>query len=285
MRALVVTLAVSLLLVPITAATPLARAASHTAVRPLPPPALVAQAAFILDDTTGRALYAYHADVERDPASTLKMLTAIVALQHLRLRRVVTVPYDAMVGGTTARLSPGEQMTAGNLFYGMLLPSGNDAAVTLADAVSGSSAQFAVLMNAEARRLHLWHTHALGPDGFDLYGQYTTARDLAWLAHALLRRPTLARIVRTQTWQASSVDGRYAHYWTNLNQLLGSYPGSCGVKTGTTPLAGANLVACDQRGGQRLIAVLMGSTVASRFSDGAALLNYGWSLLRGSARR
>jgi D-alanyl-D-alanine carboxypeptidase (penicillin-binding protein 5/6) len=240
---------------------------------------LVAQAAFILDDTAGRALYAHNADTPRYPASTMKMLTAIVALQHLRTSTVVTVPAGAIVGGTSAHLTVGERITVYNLLYGLLVPSGNDAAVTLADAVSGSPGAFATLMNAEARSLHLWHSHFLAPEGFDLAGQYTTARDLAWLAHALLRYPFLAGIVRTRVYNATSVDGRFRHTWVNLNHLLWSYPGAVGVKTGTTPLAGANLVACAVRGNHRIIAVILGSTVASRFADATRLLNYGWRLL------
>jgi D-alanyl-D-alanine carboxypeptidase (penicillin-binding protein 5/6) len=243
------------------------------------PPYLDAQAAFVLDDSTGHALYAYHADVERYPASTVKMLTAIVVLQRLRPGTIVTVPAGAVVGGTTAGLAPGERMSVRNLLYGMLLPSGNDAAVTLANAVAGSPTTFAILMNREARRLHLWHSHFLNPDGFDAAGQYTTARDLAWLAHALLHWHLLARIVRTRVHRATSADGRYHHVWTNLNRLLWSYPGTIGVKTGTTPLAGANLVACAVHGHHRLIAVILGSTVADRFADATKLLNYGWSLL------
>lgn len=243
------------------------------------PPALVAQAAFILDDNNGRTLYAYNADTARYPASTVKMLTAIVVLQHLRLNAVVTVPPGAMIGGTTAGLAIGERMTVRHLLYGMLVPSGNDAAISLADAVAGSPATFAALMNVEAASLHLWHSHFLSPEGLDRAGQYVTARDLAWLAHALLRRPLLARIVHTRTYHTRSVDGRYWHVWTNLNHLLWIYTGAMGVKTGTTPLAGANLVACAVRGNRRIIAVILGSTVESRFDDATRLLDYGWKVL------
>src|SRR5947209_19439030 len=120
-----------------------------------------------------------------------------------------------MVGGTSARLTVGERMTVYNLLYGLLVPSGNDASVTLADAVSGSPGAFAALMNVQVRSLHLWHSHFLAPDGFDLAGQYSTARDLAWLAHALLRYPLLARIVSTRVYRAASVDGRFQHTWVN----------------------------------------------------------------------
>lgn len=249
----------------------------------LAPPPLTAQAAFILDDTTGRTLYAYHADALRYPASTVKMMTAIVALQHLNLHAIVTVPAGALVGGTSAGLWAGERMRVRDLLYGMLLPSGNDAAMTLADATAGSPWSFAALMNVEARRLHLWHTHFLTPNGFDVAGQYSTARDLAWLAHALLRRRLLAGIVRTRVYDATAVYGGSRYDWTNLDRLLWTYPGAIGVKTGTTPLAGANLVACVVRSKQRLIAVIMGSTVAARYTDATSLLNYGWRLLGYSA--
>lgn len=278
-RALFLLLALQLLLVVSTSETAARARPALSSTNRVAPPFLVAQSAFILDDTTGRALYAGYADTPRYPASTVKMLTALIAVARLRLNTVVTVPWSAMVGGTSANLTPGERMTVRNLLYGLLLPSGNDSAVTLAVAVSGSTPAFARLMNAEARRLHLWHSVFLGPTGLDVAGQYATARDLAWLAHALLRNPLLAGIVRTRTYRAMSADGRYWHVWTNLNQLLWSYPSVIGVKTGTTPLAGANLVACSQRGGHRIIAVIMGSTVASRYTDATRLLNYGWQLL------
>jgi serine-type D-Ala-D-Ala carboxypeptidase (penicillin-binding protein 5/6) len=245
-------------------------------------PALVGRAAMLLDDTTGRTLYAWHADSLRYPASTVKMLTAIVGAKRLKPTKIVTVPAEAPVDPaifTSARLYTGERMSANNLLYGLLLPSGNDAATALADAVAGSNQSFAGLMNTEAQRLHLWHSHFIGATGLDTLGQYTTARDLAWLAHALLRNAVLARIVRTRTYHTSSADCRYWHTWSNLNRLLWSYPGAIGVKTGTTPLAGANLVAAANRRNRRLIAVVLGSTTASRFADGTKLLNYGWQLI------
>jgi D-alanyl-D-alanine carboxypeptidase len=243
-------------------------------------PALSAREQLILDDTTGQTLYTYHADTERLVASTAKMLTAIVAYQHLRLGSIVTVPADAVaLPPTTAGLVQGERMRVRDLFYGMLLPSGNDAAETLADATAGSVPAFAVMMNAEARRLHLFHSHFLVPHGLDVSGQYSTARDLAWLAHAFLRIPFLAQIVRTRSHTASSTDGAYTHHWQNLNQLLGRYPGAIGVKTGTTPAAGANLVASAVRGPHRIIAVLLGDTPANRYPDASRLLDFGWRLL------
>jgi D-alanyl-D-alanine carboxypeptidase (penicillin-binding protein 5/6) len=238
-----------------------------------------AQATFILDDTSGRTLYSFHPNQERYVASTQKMLTALVALKRLPLNRIVTVPAEAIVGGTTAGLYAGERMRVRDLFYGMLLPSGNDAAIALADAAAGTQSSFASLMNAEANTLHLRHSHFLIPHGFDVPGQYSTAHDLATVAHALLRRSFLARIVRTRSYTARSADGVRIHAWVNLDELLGHYPGIIGVKTGTTPGAGANLVSCAVRGAHRIIVVLLGDTVANRFPDATRLLNYGWRLL------
>lgn len=255
---------------------------SHASALPAGP-MLSARSAFLLDDSTGRALYAYHADILRYPASTAKMMTALVALQRLKLGAILTVPPGAVTtpDETSAGLAAGERMTVRNLLYGLLLPSGNDAAITLAVAISGSTLSFSNLMNAQARRLHLWHTHFLGATGLDSAGQYSTARDLAWLGHAVLRQPLLRSIVATRTYRAASVDGRFVHSWTNLNRLLSSYAGSVGIKTGTTPLAGANLVGAATRRNRRIIAVIMGSTVNTRYSDATKLLDYGWRLLPG----
>jgi D-alanyl-D-alanine carboxypeptidase (penicillin-binding protein 5/6) len=169
-------------------------------------------------------------------------------------------------------------MTVWNLLHGMLLPSGNDAAIALAQAAGGSPSQFVRLMNAEALRLHLWHTHYLSPNGFDTWGQVTTARDLATLARVAMQMPHFARIVRTRYWTAWSADRRVEHSWTNLNRLLWSSRAVDGIKTGTTPYAGACLVSSAYKDGKLVIAVNLGSTVETRFSDGAALLNYGLQL-------
>ncbi|HEX6510307.1 MAG TPA: D-alanyl-D-alanine carboxypeptidase, partial [Chloroflexota bacterium] len=156
-----------------------------------------------------------------------------------------------------------------------LLPSGNDAAIALSQTVTATTQQFAALMNLDAAKLHLWHTHYVTPNGFDTPGQVTTARDLANLTRAAMQIPTFAAIVHTRRWTAYSSSGRGVHVWQNLNKLLWSSRVVDGVKTGTTPAAGACLVSSARSGGKWVIAVNMGSSVAARFNDGAALLNYG----------
>lgn len=234
----------------------------------------------MIDGLTGATLYARHAGVERYPASTVKVMTALVVLKsHIPMSRVVTVSYTAATyGGSTAGLYSGEQMTVWNLLHGMMMPSGNDAAAALAEAVGGSIPQFVARMNIQAQHLHLWHTHYSSPNGFDMVGQVTTARDLASLTRIAMQQPLFARIVRTRHWTVRNAYGQIIHQWANLNRLLWTSSAVDGVKTGTTSGAGACLVSSARLGEKWVIAVNMGSTEASRFSDGLALLNYGLPL-------
>lgn len=240
-------------------------------------PVIVAPEAIVVDGWTGAVLYAKNANTPRYPASTVKIMTALVALRHhIPGNRVVTVPASAAaVGGSTAGLVGGERLRFWDLLHGMMLPSGNDAAYAVADVVAGSPGAFVALMNAEARRLHLWHTHYLSPNGFDQAGQMTTAQDEATLTRQAMHRGKFVSIVEQRSWTAWSVDHRIVHHWTNLNQLLWDSKAVDGVKTGTTPGAGACLVSSAREGGKWVIAVNMGSTEASRFTDGVQLLNFG----------
>lgn len=242
-------------------------------------PRISAPEAIVIDGWTGQILYARRPEAERDPASTVKMMTSLVLFRkHVNLNRVVTVSsFAASYGGSTAGLYAGERITVRDLFYGMLLPSGNDAAIALSEVVSPTIAGFARLMNAQARRLGLEHTHFLTPNGFDTTGQYTSARDLAVLARAVMHWAIFRRVVGTQTYTARSADGLYVHTWQNTNLLLQrGYPID-GVKTGTTPGAGACLVASARRGTRWIISVEMGDSEADRFTDGLGLLNYGFA--------
>ena len=247
-------------------------------------PVVTAPEAIVMDGWTGAVLYAKNSNVMRAPASTVKIMTALVILRrHVPLNRVVTVgPTAASYGGSTAGLFAGERLTVWNLLHGMLLPSGNDAAIALSQTLAATPMQFAGLMNAQAVRLHLWHTHYLSPNGFDLPGQVTTARDLANLTRAAMQSATFSAIVDTRSWTARDADGRSVHVWESLNRLLWSSRDVDGVKTGTTPAAGACLVSSARKGGRWIIAVNMGSTSAARFSDGASLLDYGFEVDSGS---
>jgi D-alanyl-D-alanine carboxypeptidase (penicillin-binding protein 5/6) len=233
--------------------------------------------AIVIDGWNGNVLYAKDADVERYPASTVKIMTALVVLQsRVPMNRVVTVSsFAANIGGSTADLWAGERMSIRDLLHGMLLPSGNDAAIALSEAIGGSEANFVARMNAEAKVLHMFNTHYLSANGFDIPGQVTSAHDLADLARVAMSHPRFARIVRTQSWTVRATNGAVLHHWTNLNHLLWMSPDVDGVKTGTTPGAGACLVSSEHRHGKWVIEVNMGSLESTRFPDGRSLLAYG----------
>lgn len=240
-------------------------------------PQVSAPEAIVIDGWNGNVLFARSADSERFPASTVKIMTALLVLQSgIPMQRMVTVSaYAAAIGGSTAGLWAGERISVWNLMHGMLMPSGNDAAIALSEAVGGTEQHFVDLMNADATRLHLFHTHYLSPNGFDTVGQVTTARDLSSLTRVAMQHHRFANIVRTRSWTVRTAGGTVLHRWTNLNRLLWSSNSIDGVKTGTTPGAGACLVSSERRHGKWVIEVNLGSLETTRFSDGMSLLTYG----------
>jgi D-alanyl-D-alanine carboxypeptidase (penicillin-binding protein 5/6) len=213
-------------------------------------------------------------------ASTTKLMTAYLALHRLPLDKLLTAPpYHPIAGESLLGLEPGERMTVRDLLYGLLLPSGNDAAVTLADGVADSTGAFVREMNRAAHRLGLEDTSYANPIGLDAPDNYTSPRDLADLALALRRSRLFRRIVDTPRITVRS--GDHPRTITNRNTLLLTHPWINGVKTGYTPQAGNVLVVSGTREGVTLLSVVMGEpTEASRDSDSLALLDYGFSLYR-----
>jgi serine-type D-Ala-D-Ala carboxypeptidase (penicillin-binding protein 5/6) len=236
------------------------------------PPPISAAAGYMLDLDASQVLYARDERRALPPASTAKIMTALLTLQHAVLSDVVTVSAQAAsTGGSTMGLRAGEQLTVSDLMYGLLLPSGNDAAVALAEHVSGNQNAFVALMNAIAAEMQLGQTHFVNPHGMDDPGQLSSAADLVTLARAALEYPAFAAIVATPSIQVAG------HSLVNTNQLLGTYSGADGIKTGTTDSAGECLVASVSRHGHRLLLALLDST--DRYADAKALLDYaaaGW---------
>jgi D-alanyl-D-alanine carboxypeptidase (penicillin-binding protein 5/6) len=225
-----------------------------------------AVAALLVDVGTHTVIYSKDATRRVAPASTTKMMTALVAIQSGRLDDTVVIqPGDVEVGSAIG-LSPGEQWTLRDLLYDLLLPSDNAAAVAIARHVAGSEAAFVAMMNAQAAEWGLKDTHFANPHGLDDPEHYTTASDLAQIALRGLAQPVFAGIVGTRE---KEVRGRVLH---NLNELLGSYDGAQGIKTGTTDAAGQCLVAAAARPAGRALAVVLGS--ADRYADARALLDF-----------
>lgn len=244
------------------------------------PPELTATAAILIDSETGTVIFSKQPDEGLPMASTTKIMTSILVLESLDLDQKVVVPQSAAgTAGSLAGLVYGEVLTVEQLMYAMLIPSGNDAALTLAVKTSGSVQAFVNRMNEKAEEMGLTNTHFANPNGLHLEDHYSSARDLATMAQYALRDPTFRRIVDTPTYELPypGVDQGIREF-KNGNVLLKEYPWVNGVKTGSTPYAGYCMVASGSRDGVSLIAVLLGDADDdTRWKETKALLDYGMS--------
>jgi len=238
-------------------------------------PPLSSRAAILVDDASGRVLWAQHPHERRPVASTTKILTALVALNRLQPHTVITVAKSVpRVPLVREGLHAGERVQAWKLFYGMLLFSGNDDALALAIGAAGSRSKFVALMNDEAQRLGLRDSHFRSPSGVEDVDNYSSAWDLAALTRVALRNDRFRRVVRTKIEHVSWSPPTFAKVYVNHNLLLGSYRGANGVKTGYTSKAGHCLVASATRGGRTLIAVVLDDP--DMYVDARRLLNLGF---------
>lgn len=240
-----------------------------------PPPALTARAIVVQDSTSKVVLYAKNPTTLLLPASTTKIMTALVALDSYALGDTVTVAREDHALGSTMELVSGEQITVENLLYGLLVASGNDAAVTLADNYHGGYAGFVSAMNAYAHKLHLDQTVYKNPSGIDSPGHVTSARDLAILASVALQNPSLAKFVATKEITVTDTSGVISHQLTSTNELLGEVEGVAGIKTGWTESAGECLVTYVTRGDHALVIVVLNS--ADRFGETRALIDWAYN--------
>ena len=218
----------------------------------IPCEAVSAKSAILVDGQTGRVLYEKQADTQSLIASTTKIMTALVVCEQTNvLDRVRIMPEAVGIEGSSMYLKAGEVLTVQDLLYGLMLHSGNDAAVALAIYCGGTVEGFAELMNDKAHRLGMHNTHFVNPNGLDAPGHYSTARDMAVLAAYAMENPIFARTVSTKTVTVGNRSLR------NHNKLLWLLQGVDGVKTGFTKKAGRILVSSCTRQGRRLIAVTM----------------------------
>jgi serine-type D-Ala-D-Ala carboxypeptidase (penicillin-binding protein 5/6) len=242
-------------------------------------PELSAPVGLLADLDTGQELLAQGPRARRPIASVTKLMTALLTFERTRPDQMVTVPRgatDQVLGshGSELGLRPGEKISVSNLLHGLLIQSSNDAAVALADFISGSTDKFIRLMNTRAKRLGMHDTRFASASGLDDHG-YSTATDLVKLTQADYRYPQFARIVQTKFFTIPNPRGKPRQV-QNRNVLLWLYPGTIGVKTGFTSGARFCLVAAAERNGLRLVAVVLGAP-KDPFSDAAALLNYGFA--------
>jgi len=258
------------------------------------PTGIRAPYAELANEATGADLWSRSSVSEHPMGSITKVMTAYVVIEAGDLNRVITVPsgiigYDHAYGASTAGLVPGEKLTALQLLYALMLPSGCDAAYALATAYGkdGSRTQFIAQMNAAAKKLGLSKTHFSDFSGLPDPGEYTTysdVRDLVSLGRDAMKLSTFRSIVATRSYRLAATSEHYAHLWDNLNPLLGSYSGATGIKTGFTSAAGDCLLFAATRGKTELIGVVLDSSSSDSMAgldvagaDAARMLNWGFS--------
>lgn len=268
-----------------------ARTAAHSTRRARAargPAGVAAPWAELANAVSGAVLWSRDASAERPMGSIAKVMTAYVVIEAGGLNRAITVPegiiaYDNKYGASTAGLVPGERYTALQLLYALLIPSGCDAAYTLADAYGPGLGKFIAKMNATAKKLGLTRTHFTDfsglPDPTE-YSTYSTARNLISLGRDAMKLALFRQIVALRTYYLAADHWHAAHNWTNYNSLLWTYRGAIGIKTGQTNAAGACLLFEARRGSKTLIGVVLHSSSVSlngAFSDATKILNWGFA--------
>ena len=235
---------------------------------------VAAKAAILIDGASGRALYAQNADARLPMASTTKIMTALIALEKCGLDEIVTASENASgVPGTSIYLGVGESLSMRDMLLGLMLRSGNDAAVAIAEHVAGDTEQFARLMNARAAALGA-DASFVTPHGLDAPGHGATARAMALIAREAMRLDAFREIVSTQRAVIPWQDSEYSRVLVNKNRLLREYEGATGVKTGFTSAAGRCLVFSAERDGMELIGVVM--NCGGWFEEAKRLLDWGF---------
>ena len=253
------------------------------------PAGVKAKGAVLADAATGQLLWGRDVDTERPMASVTKVMTALLVLQGGNLSRQIQVPKAAFIyawkyGGETAALRPGDVLTAQELLEALLLPSGADAAYTLANAYGPGLAAFVARMNATAAQMGMKDTHFASPDGLPYPTEtstYSTPSDLLTLGLAAMRYPAFRSIVDLQFYHLPKGRGHHQYWWDNTDELIGSYPGALGIKSGYTDGAGHCLLFAAVRNGRELIGVVLDSPatgVAAAAQDAERMLNWGFRL-------
>jgi D-alanyl-D-alanine carboxypeptidase (penicillin-binding protein 5/6) len=273
-------------------------AAAASDARPAPAPAAAAiagprgvqaKAAAIAVAATGQVLWSRDLNTELPMASITKVMTALVVIRTGDLNRKITVPsavasYVAEHDASSAGLRPGDTLTTGQLLEGLLLPSGADAAYTLAEAYGPGLGAFIAKMNATAKLMHLTRTHFSNFDGLPwptAYATYSTPANLITLGRVAMISATFRSIVGQRSYRIAAGPGHRAYFWPNLDPLLGAYRGAIGIKTGYTPAAGRCLLFEATRGGRSFIGVsLDGSGVGTTVNghDATQMLNWAFRL-------
>ena len=241
-----------------------------------------AASAVLIEQRSGRVLYEQNADEERLIASITKIMTAVVALEHGELQMPYTVTAQDMAEGSSMYLKPGDQLRLEELIYGLMLVSGNDAALAVAHCVSGGTEDFVALMNETAARLGMEHSHFANPNGLPDENHYTSAYDMAMIGRAFFANEMLCKITVTPRFEFPATDRLpQTKIENNKMKLLPgaeyAYEYLVGCKTGYTDTARSSLVACAERNGLKLISVVLHDEAPCQYEDTIALFEYGFA--------
>lgn len=235
-------------------------------------PEVSASSAIVIEAKTGLVLYEKNSKQKAYPASTTKIMTALLALEEVGLDDQVTVPANASgTEGSSIYLAVGEQLSVRDLLYGLMLRSGNDASLAIAEYVSPTTADFVRLMNEKAKEIGALNTHFSNPNGLYATDHYTTAFDMALIAKEAMNNADFKAIVGAKSWKADREEGKYSYFY-NKNKVVFQYPGGTGVKIGYTKASGRTLVASSERDGLSVICVVMNAP--NWFNDSYHLMDY-----------
>jgi D-alanyl-D-alanine carboxypeptidase (penicillin-binding protein 5/6) len=270
------------------AAAPVARAAVAVSSPGAGPSGVAARSAAVENAATGALLWSRGLNTERPMASITKVMTAFVVIRAGHLDRAITIPaavtgYVRAHNASHAGLRPGDKLTARQLLYALMLPSGADAAYALAQAYGPGLPAFVTKMNATARLLGMTRTHFSNFDGLPYptpYSNYSTAANLLVLGRAAMRLTTFRSVAARRSYGLAAGSGHHAYRWKNLNSLLGRYPGAIGIKPGYTGAAGQCLLFEATRNGHSVIGVTLhspGSISTVNPADATRLLNWAFS--------
>lgn len=256
-------------------------------------PQITAEAGVIIDADTGLVLFDKNKDVQHEPASTTKVMTALLALENLDLQKTVIIDEEtSFTEGSRIYLLEGEKVTVEDLLYALLLESANDSAVAIAKEVSGSVEEFAKLMNKRAKEIGANNTNFVNPHGLHADGHLSTAYDMALIAQEAMRNEDFRAFILTYRHVIEETNKQPTRFLYNTNRLIydektkvdangvlrpAKYDGATGIKTGYTPEAGGCLISGAERDGNEFIAVVLKSTDLGRFGDGVALLDFAFT--------
>ena len=256
-------------------------------------PQITGEAGVIIDSNTGLVLFDKNKDAKLEPASTTKVMTALLALENLDMKKTVIIDEEtSFTEGSRIYLLDGEEVTVEDIMYALLLESANDAAVAIAKEVSGSVEEFSKLMNQRAKEIGAMNTNFVNPHGLHEDGHVSTAYDLALIAQEAMRNQDFRKFILTYRHVIEATNRQPTRFLYNTNRLIydektkvdaygvlrpAKYEGATGIKTGYTPEAGGCLISGAERDGNEFIAVILKSTDLGRFGDGISLLDFAFA--------